>query len=130
MSLYDAIGMTLEPWTEAGSARAGFAVTEAVRNPNGGVHGGAIASLVDTTGAHAVRSVLGDPRAPMVSVELSISFVRPIRGTRVDAEGRAIKVGRRLAFAEVDVLDGDGTLAAKGRVTFALPHAPATDAGA
>ena len=120
MSLYDSIGMAVEAFEEGGRSRAGFPVTDAVLNPQGTVHGGAIAALVDTTGAFAVRSALGDPDARMVTVELSVSYVRPIRGARANAEGQILKVGQRLAFAEVAVLDEDGTLAARGRITYAL----------
>lgn len=121
MSLYDAIGLELEPWTQKGRSRGRFAITPAVLNPNEGVHGGAVAALADSTAAHAVRSVLGDVKAVIFTVELSLTFLRPLTGSRVKAEGEALRVGRRLAFAEVHVHDDVGQLCATAKVTFSIP---------
>lgn len=121
MSLYDAIGLELEPWQEKGRSRASFAIAAPVLNPNEGVHGGAVAALADTTAAHAVRSLLGDPKALIYSVELSLTFLRPLTGERVHAEGEALRVGRRLAFAEARIRDDLGVLCATAKVTFSIP---------
>ncbi|MFN7953792.1 MAG: PaaI family thioesterase [bacterium] len=123
MSLYDSIGLTLEPWTAPGRGRASIPIAPAVLNPNEGVHGGAVAALADTTAAHAVRSLLGDPQALIYTVELSLSFLRPLGGTRVHAEGEALRVGRRLAFAEARIRDDAGALCATAKVTFSIPSA-------
>ncbi len=123
MSLYESIGLELEPWSETGRSRCSFAITPAVRNPNGGVHGGAVAALADTTAAHAVRSHLGDPKALIYTVELSLSFLRPLGGSRVSAEGVALRVGKRLAFAEARIHDDQGELCATAKVTFSIPSA-------
>jgi uncharacterized protein (TIGR00369 family) len=121
MSLYESIGLELEPWTERGRSRCSFAITPAVLNPNGGVHGGAVAALADTTAAHAVRSHFGEPKALIVTVELSLTFLRPLTGQRVSAEGEALRVGRRLAFAEARIRDDTGELCATAKVTFSIP---------
>lgn len=131
MSLYDAIGLELEPWREKGRSRASFAIAPPVLNPNEGVHGGAVAALADTTAAHAVRSLLGDARALIYTVELSLTFLRPLTGQRVHAEGEALRVGRRLAFAEARIRDDRGQLCATAKVTFSIPSSArrASDAG-
>ena len=72
-----------------------------VYNPHGSVHGGYAATLLDTACGIAVHSQLGANRGH-TSLELKVSYLRALSehsGT-VRAVGRAIAVGRRVAFAE------------------------------
>ena len=107
--------------TEArpGFVRATLPVTEATANFYGTLHGGATSTLVDIVGTMAVLSK--DPLRPGVSVELNVSFCSAAKvGTEVTVEGKLLKLGRKLAYTQVDVLAADGTLVATGRHTKAL----------
>lgn len=88
-------------------------------NRFGHVHGGALATLVDAAMSNAVLSALPTDRRVGGTVELSIRFLRPARG-EVRAEGRTLRVGRRLAFAHADVYDLDGRLVATAQGTYIL----------
>jgi uncharacterized protein (TIGR00369 family) len=88
-------------------------------NPHGSVHGGYAATLLDTACGIAVHSELGHNRGH-TSLELKVSFLRALSensGT-VRATGRAISVGRRVAFAEAMVHDGSGRLCATATSTL------------
>ena len=84
------------------------------------LHGGATSTLVDVVGTMAVLSK--DPTKPGVSVELNVSFISAAKiGTNVTIEGRLLKLGRKLAYTQVDVFGENGQLVATGRHTKAFP---------
>lgn len=100
-----------------GVAHLRLSVTEDVANALGVLHGGAAATIVDEAGTIAILSI--DPNKRGLSAELNVSWFHPIRlGDAVVIEARALKVGKTLATAVVDLRrESDGTLAAHGRVT-------------
>lgn len=85
------------------------------------VHGGALASLIDT--AAMVAAWATDelpPSARGTTVGLSIQYVSAAQGTDVRAEARVVRRGRSLVFLDVDATDAKGNLVAKGQVTYKL----------
>ena len=103
----------------AGEVEAEFEVEEGLQNAYETLHGGAAATLVDVVGTMALLA--RDPARAGVSVELSVAYVAAARaGETVRCLGRALKVGRRLGFASVELRrKGDGELVATGRHTKA-----------
>ena len=101
-----------------GRARVELDVTPAVQNPNGMLHGGAVASLVDHAGTCAILSADREGR-PGVTTDLNVTYFAPGQGgTTVVAEAQVLKAGKTLAFVTVDVRrKGDGALVAQGRMT-------------
>ncbi len=79
------------------------------------VHGGAIASLIDTTGDFAVIAAVG---YDVPTIDLRVDYLRPATGGALTATGRAIKAGRSLAVADVEVVGEDGKPVAVGRGAF------------
>lgn len=78
-------------------------------------HGGVIAALIDIA-AHAAIAVQIGRIAP--TIDLRIDYLLPAPGIDLYATARAIRVGRSIARADVDVC-GEGTpLLAVGRGTF------------
>jgi len=92
--------------------------SESFLNPLGSVHGGWIATLLDSAMACAVHSQLG-PGQGYTTVEMKVSFVRAVSATtpRVRCEGRVIHLGGRLAVAEGRITDDAGRLVAHGTET-------------
>ena len=82
-----------------------------VYNPIGSVHGGYAATLLDSACAVAVHSKLAAGQG-YTTVELKVSYIHGLsdRSGRVRAEGRVVSMGRRVAFAEASLHDGDGRL--------------------
>jgi acyl-coenzyme A thioesterase 13 len=101
-----------------GQARLEMEVTPDVQNVNGTLHGGAIATLVDRAGTVAIITADRQGR-PGVSTDLNVSFLASApAGATVVAEARVLKIGKTLAFVEVDVRRvADGVLVAQGRMT-------------
>ena|SRR5437016_1327187 len=103
---------------ENGRARMELPVGPSVLNPGGFLHGGALATLVDSAGTVAIMAAPSNPdHKPGVTTDLNISYLAPTREGVVTADARAIKVGRTLAFADVEVRRADGTVVATGRIT-------------
>ncbi|MEK6607000.1 MAG: PaaI family thioesterase [Myxococcota bacterium] len=96
-------------------------VTAATANALGTLHGGVIATLVDEAGTEAIRSTDRDGRRG-VTTDLNVSYfaAAPV-GTTVRAEARTLKIGKTLAFVEVDLRGEGGKLLAQGRMTKYMP---------
>lgn len=91
--------------------------TLAVYNPIGTVHGGWMATLLDSACACAVHSML-KPGHAYTTLEIKTVFHRALtEGVPVIAEGRIIQIGRRAGFAEADLKGLDGKLYATATST-------------
>jgi uncharacterized protein (TIGR00369 family) len=103
--------------TEVGDGDVRFATTpdESVYNPIGMVHGGLVCTLLDSVLGCAVHTTL-PAGVGYTSIEIKISYLRPVHAHsgEIVAHGWVTKPGRRVAFAEGDVRDGDGRLLASG----------------
>jgi len=110
------VGIEIEA-IENGSARLSLEATEKHLQLQGVVHGGAIATLIDTAVAFAIVGA-SEPGDRFTTVELKINYLSPVRAGRVVAEARLIRDGRRIVVAECDVHDSRGRLAAKGLLTY------------
>jgi uncharacterized protein (TIGR00369 family) len=89
--------------------------------PGGTLSGPAMMSLADFAAYVAVLAQIG-PVALAVTTNLTINFLRRPRPGALIADCRLIKLGRRLAVAEVRlVTDGDAELVAHAVITYALP---------
>jgi uncharacterized protein (TIGR00369 family) len=59
---------------------------------------------------------------PMTTVQLQTSFLRPIPKGSGDARltARVLRMGKTLAFGEIEIADVSGKLAAHATTTYAL----------
>jgi len=95
-------------------------ISEKHLNPFGGVHGGLFSSIIDSAASWALFYGIEDETAGLTSVDLNLSYLSPgIRG-KVIAEGREIKLGRTLGYAECKVTDVNEKLLAFGTVTVMI----------
>jgi uncharacterized protein (TIGR00369 family) len=87
-------------------------------NPLGSVHGGWIATLLDSCVGCAVHSALPAGKA-YTTAELKVNYVRPVttRVGLVRAEGRTIHVGGRMATADGRLYGPDDKLYAHASTT-------------
>jgi uncharacterized protein (TIGR00369 family) len=90
-------------------------------NPIGVVHGGVIATLLDTAAACALHSTLAAGEA-YTSLDLTIKFVRPMTldSGLVRCEGRVLHRGGQTAVAEATLVDESGRLLAHATSTLIL----------
>ncbi|WP_144118707.1 PaaI family thioesterase [Catellatospora sichuanensis] len=82
-------------------------------NPLGGVHGGVLATLLDTAAACAVHSTL-PAGVGYTSLDLTTKFLRPVSvdSGMLRCEGTVISRGRRTALAQAQLTDAQGRLLA------------------
>ena len=87
-------------------------------NPLGTVHGGWIATVLDSAMGCAVHSIMKAGQA-YTTVDMSVSFVRPVFADAgiVRCDGKLIHSGNRIATAEGRLWDAAGTLIAHGSET-------------
>lgn len=102
----------------------GHAVFEAVPdgtsfNPMGSVHGGYIASILDSACGIAAHTAL-QPGYGYTTLELKVSFIAALsdRSGTIRAVGRLLSIGKRAAFAEASLHDGNGKLCATATSTL------------
>ena len=109
---YRHLGMRV---TEAadGTSRLRLPVTESMKNLYGTVHGGLLATLVDSACgvALATRLVRGES---LVTMDLRINYLLPVQEGTLVAEGKVLHRGRKTGVAEACILDQTGRLVAKG----------------
>jgi uncharacterized protein (TIGR00369 family) len=104
------IGLTIGEMTE-GVATVHLNVRDELKQNQGVVHGGAIASLIDTASAFAVITQL-EPNEQVTTTDLTIHYLRPIMEGSMTAKARVIRRGRRLFVIQVDVSDDQQLLLA------------------
>ena len=94
-------------------------------NPIGTVHGGWVATLLDSCVGCAVHSTLPAGKA-YTTAELKVNFVRPVttRVPLVRAIGTVIHVGNRMATADGRLVGPDGKLYAHASTTCFIFDAP------
>lgn len=89
--------------------------------PYGIVHGGVVATIIDTATFWA-----GFLRLPedvgLVNVDLKLNYLQPVVDGKIRAEGSCMRHGRSLSYTEARVFDADENLIAHGTSTLmALP---------
>ncbi|HEX8178026.1 MAG TPA: PaaI family thioesterase [Pyrinomonadaceae bacterium] len=102
-----------------GAAVVSLAVRPELTRMEGIMHGGALASLVDTASAFAVLSLLA-PTETTVTVDLTLHFLRPVSAGQVAAHARVLRAGRRLVTVAIEVRTGADELAATALTTYAV----------
>ena len=82
-------------------------------------HGGVISALADIVGDYALitRTGVGVP-----TIDMRVDYLRPARRGDLAAVGRAVRVGKTVSVADVEIRDGTGTLVAIGRAVYASPR--------
>jgi uncharacterized protein (TIGR00369 family) len=91
-------------------------VREELKQNQGVVHGGAVASLIDTASAFAILTKLA-PDERVTTTDLTIHYLRPITGGRLIARGRIIRGGRRMFVVSVEV-DNESRLVATAVTSY------------
>jgi len=101
----------------AGQVSVHLDVRDELLQNQGVVHGGAIASLIDTASAFAVLSQI-DLTERVTTTDLTIHYLRPITSGRMTATARVIRGGRRLFVLSVDVKNDHDALVATAVTSY------------
>ncbi|MES9996549.1 hotdog fold thioesterase [Desulfovibrio aminophilus] len=86
--------------------------------------GGIMATLLDETMAHAVLRTL-KPGQTTATVEMSTRFFNPVTASAVDGpplvcEAQVVRKGQRIAFAEAEIRDHQGSTVARCSACFVI----------
>lgn len=86
------------------------------------LHGGAISSLIDTTGAMAAWTTaeIATPRYFGSTVGINVNYLSAAIGEDIIAEGRVLKRGKEIIYSDVRVTNEAGKLLAQGTVVYRI----------
>jgi uncharacterized protein (TIGR00369 family) len=86
------------------------------------LHGGALASLIDTTGAMAAWTTaqIATPQYFGSTVGVNVNYLSGAIGEDVFAEGRILKRGKEIIYTDVRVTNEAGKLLAQGTVVYRI----------
>lgn len=88
-----------------------------LRQPQGILHGGATATLIDTAMAFAVISILAEGEKA-ATVNLTVHYLRSVSEGEVVCIARIIKAGRKLLTVSAEVSNSEGKLTATALSTY------------
>ena len=107
--------------TEPGRAELKMTVRPDMYNGVGWLQGGMLAAIADEAMALALYPMLAESEG-IATISESTSFVKGVRSGTIYAEGRVIKKGRRVAFAESEVFlrEPEKTILSRTSAAFAV----------
>ncbi len=94
-----------------------------LNQPQGLMHGGAIATLIDTVVVPPIGTAYPDPRS-FSTIEMSVRYLDTVRQEDLVAEGWVTKRGRRIVFCEVEVRTVTAVKVATGHLLYQVGDPP------
>lgn len=101
-----------------GRATVEMTAAEFRLQPLGVVHGGNIATLIDTATFWACFLSMDSDDDGLASVDLKLNYLAPARVESFRCTGTLIKAGKTISYAEAEVLTDDNRLIAHGTSTL------------
>jgi len=116
----ETLGMRLASVTQAEKAiTMAFDVSESFANPTGAIQGGFVSAMLDEA-MSTCCIIASNVTMTAPTLEMKISFLRPLFPGPATVQARILKWGKSAAFMEGEAYDDDGRLVAKATAT-ALP---------
>lgn len=107
--------------TEKEMAEVSYDVGADFLNLQGMIHGGIVATMLDQTCGIAIHYGTGAKIPPgNVTLELNISFMRPLMTGKIRSVGQVLRRARSVSFAEATLYNMDGDMMARASATFAV----------
>lgn len=114
------MAMTLDD-IQVDEARVSISLADCHLQLFGIVHGGTLATLIDTATFWSAFLRLPED-AGLVNVDLKLNYLSSVKTGKLTAKGRCLRPGRTISYSEAGVYDDAGTLVAHGASTLmALP---------
>ncbi len=82
------------------------------------IHGGAVATLVDSVVVGAILSGLDGPPQQLLTINMHIQYLDRVGEEDLVAEARVRRRGRRIVFLEVEVKTAAGRDVAHGEIVY------------
>jgi len=100
-----------------GEAVLKLEMRDQLRQPQGVLHGGATASLIDTAMAFAVITCLErDEKA--TTVDLTVHYLRPVSTGEIVCTAKIVRAGRRILTVSAECVGAEGKLTATALSTY------------
>jgi 1,4-dihydroxy-2-naphthoyl-CoA hydrolase len=109
------IGLQLDEVTRDG-VTAHFDITPTLHQPYGVLHGGVLATVVETLGSISAATWFD---GPVVGTSNHTNFLRATREGRLTARSVPVHRGRTQQLWEIEINDEQGRLVAKGQLRVA-----------
>ncbi len=93
-------------------------VRDELKQNKGLLHGGVIASLIDTAAAFAALTLLEESEQA-ATIDLTIHYLRSVTAGQITARANVLRAGRRLIFLNAEVFDESQIIVATALTTFA-----------
>ena len=103
-----------------GFAEIAIAIERKHKQLLGVVHGGVLASLIDTVAFWAVYFGIQAPNQWYTSVDLKVNYLSPAVSGALLAKGRQIKVGKKICYASAEIFDSKDNILAHGSSTMMI----------
>jgi uncharacterized protein (TIGR00369 family) len=86
-----------------GEVHIEFSFIESLAQQHGYIHGGIIASVVDTACGYAACTLMSVD-SEVLTIEYKVNFMSPAKGDRFKGIGRVLKPGRNITVCSGDVI--------------------------
>jgi uncharacterized protein (TIGR00369 family) len=108
---YTTLGLEIK---EIGNGRAIFeTVLREELTQFGNIHGGVLASIIDSSCACAAFSLLY-PHGYVTTIDLQVEYLKPVSKGRINAKAKCIKAGKQISFCKAKIWDEEGELICTG----------------
>jgi uncharacterized protein (TIGR00369 family) len=115
----ETVGMRLTHVDQAKmTARYEFEAKQDFANPTGAIQGGFICAMLDEA-MSALAIIASNVTMNAPTLEMKVSFLRPLFVGKAIAEARILKWGKSTCFIEAELFDPAGQLVAKASATQA-----------
>ena len=94
-----------------------------LEQPTGVLHGGVVATLLDTVVVPAIGSGY-DERRSFATVTMNVEFRAAVAGEDVEAEGWVEHRGRSMVFCRAEVTSSSGVVVGSGTLVFKVASQP------
>jgi uncharacterized protein (TIGR00369 family) len=113
------LGMVCQDKSEPGRTVWRMTADERFANPAGVLQGGFLAAFCDSSMGAAAVTYAGDRKVSAANAEMKVSFLSPVAvGAVLTCTAEVVSGGKRTAFVEASVTDGDGMLVARASSTY------------
>jgi len=105
-------------------ARARISMRDELRQPMGILHGGVMASLVESLCSMATAKAVFHENRVAMGQNISVNFLRPVSAGGIEVRAQAVHRGQMTWVWRAEVLDSDGRTCAVSQMTIAVRGAP------
>lgn len=110
-----------------GYCRVETQINDSLNNPFASVHGGVFSSILDTATFWALYCCIGEEDG-ITTLDLQVNNLAAAASGKIIAEGRLIRMGRKIGLAEGTLKDENGRLLVQGTSKmFVLPGLQSID---